>query len=1142
MKQSSYKIKSIPSLLPLWGTGGFSLHCVAGLLGALLLWLFPLWLPAQTTGKNYIISTVPFQAVSDPTTLVDANSNTAIQYFDGLGRPIQTVQRGITPLGADLVTGIMYDSYGRDSLKWLPAVAGGNNGAYYPNFAAQAVSSNGDDKPYSHTEYEPSPLNRVTGQYGAGADWYSAGKKQTIEYLANDANIACYYVTSDKHLAKDANYAAGSLYVTKATDEDGKTGYEFKDKQGRVILKRQILGGDNVDTYYVYNDLGQLCYVLPPKAVDELTSADLSDDNAVMKQYCYLYRYDERGNNIYKRRPGCEPIYMVYDKADRLVLSQDGNQRAKSPVQWTVIKYEQLGRVIFTGLTNSITSSQTDLISSYKNDLIVETFSSGAYSNNKFSDATPLTVNYYDTYGFVPALPTAIKTGLTYADMDGYDKPYPQSPPSGDLGVLNAKGFVTGTLTYHLNDSTKYEITALYYDKYGRVVQTRATNHLGGYNLVYNALDFTGKPTKTLKNHNIAGQASVVELYTYVYDKAQRMLTTTLSLNGGDVVTLVSNTYDDLGRLYSKNLGGADATTYTYNVRSWTTGINGSRFTENLYYNNGTLNGASPRYNGNIAAMQWNLANDSLQYNRAYGFTYDDLNRLTNADYYGFSNGSVISGTTGLYSESFGFDKMGNITNFVRYGLQSNNSTLIYDKIDDLTLEHTGNQLMRVTDTGSNGIFYGNEEFVQNGTNTGNSCAYDANGNRQYDSNSNIWGIRYNTLNLPDAMQFYQGHQTNYTYSAAGAKLKVIDKTAPAGAELPVTSLNTILTNPSVSMTTTTDYVGNIIYENGTLKRILTSVGYWQAGTFYYFLKDHLGSNRVVITGSGGIAETSSYYPSGMRFGESAVNGSSIQPYRHTGMEMQEMHGLNWIDNLARFRTVSDGSGFTGVDILAEKKPWMSPYVYCSGNPINRIDPDGRADIYGVNPQKQTDFGVMLVLPSSFRKDKVLQADFDNAQKNKVPIMVVDNIADFKDGLSTLKDEKVNVNAYSISQHGTPGTPKIGDDKLDLKTDFSPLKDGLSGKNVMFSQCSVTENNNEKGISILTSFSNTTNANATVTADQTVPGGNVLGSQNNSAGGNDFHLISPTKTNGQPKQIYNFEIKANGTFVWTNNDVNTSNK
>jgi len=37
-------------------------------------------------------------------------------------------------------------------------------------------------------------------------------------------------------------------------------------------------------------------------------------------------------------------------------------------------------------------------------------------------------------------------------------------------------------------------------------------------------------------------------------------------------------------------------------------------------------------------------------------------------------------------------------------------------------------------------------------------------------------------------------------------------------------------------------------------------------------------------------------------------------------------------------------STFTNVDPLAEKKPWISPYAYCSGNPANRIDPDGRID------------------------------------------------------------------------------------------------------------------------------------------------------------------------------------------------------
>jgi len=625
-----------------------------------------------------------------------------------------------------------------------------------------------------------------------------------------------------------------------------------------------------------------------------------------------------------------------------MVLSQDGNQRKQlqaNLIQWLVTKYDALGRVVFTGL---MYRSETDSLLNYKSirDVLSNDVVTDSYAG--FASATVLTINYYDNYNFLSSSPTT----LAYQIVSGYDKAYPITATSAS--GLNATGLLTGTRVYHLDNPDASETTAIYYDKYGRVVQTRATNHLGGSDLVYNTLDFTGKPTSTYKTHGINGaSATITELYTYVYNKAQQPTTTMYSLNGASPITLSVNNYDELGRVSAKILGGIDATTYSYNVRSWTTDIIGSRFSENLYYNSNPLN-SNVCFNGNIAGMQWDVPNEGIGYKRAYSFVYDGLNRLTNANYCGF-NGSVVGGTTDRYNETFTFDKMGNITNFARNGLQSNNSTKIYSKVDDLVLEHVGNQLTRITDSGTNGSFYGDEEFFKNTNVSVNSCAYDANGNRLYDSNSNIWGIRYNLLNLPDAMQFYQGHQTNYTYSATGAKLKVIDKTVPPGAELPVTSLNTVLTSPSVSMITTTDYVGNMIYENGTLKRILTPVGYWQAGTYYYFLKDHLGSNRVVMTGSGGIAETSSYYPSGMRFGESsAILTNSIQPYRHTGHEMQEIHGLNWVDNLAHFRTVSDGSGFTGVDPLCEKSYSISPYVYCKDNAMNAIDKDGRID-YKVN-------------------------------------------------------------------------------------------------------------------------------------------------------------------------------------------------
>jgi len=296
---------------------------------------------------------------------------------------------------------------------------------------------------------------------------------------------------------------------------------------------------------------------------------------------------------------------------------------------------------------------------------------------------------------------------------------------------------------------------------------------------------------------------------------------------------------------------------------------------------------------------------------------------------------------------------MGNITNFVRYGLQSTTPGMSYGMIDNLTLTHNGNQLTKVTDNGNDGLYYGDEEYQVNKVNSGNCRAYDANGNSRYDTNSDIWGIRYNLLNLPDSIQFYQGHQTFYTYSATGTKLQVVDKTAPDGVTIPVTNLDTVLTNPLVLSTITTDYVGDAIYRNDTLLRILLPTGYYQGGVYYYYLKDHLGSNRVVLNSSGTVVESSDYYPSGMRFGESVVNGGNVQPYRHTGMEMQGMHGLNWIDNKARMRTVNVPE-FTTMDPLAEKYYSISPYAYCADNPIRLIDLNGKDWVMDNKTKKYT--------------------------------------------------------------------------------------------------------------------------------------------------------------------------------------------
>ena len=50
----------------------------------------------------------------------------------------------------------------------------------------------------------------------------------------------------------------------------------------------------------------------------------------------------------------------------------------------------------------------------------------------------------------------------------------------------------------------------------------------------------------------------------------------------------------------------------------------------------------------------------------------------------------------------------------------------------------------------------------------------------------------------------------------------------------------------ALTQSLTTDYVGNIIYENNALKRILVDGGYYESGNYYFYINDHLGNNRIV--------------------------------------------------------------------------------------------------------------------------------------------------------------------------------------------------------------------------------------------------------------------------------------------------------
>ena len=896
---------------------------------SIIILFVPVSIIAQTTTQNYVVTTISFQAVSDPSILTEGNSNSTIQYYDGSGRLSQTVLKAIAPAGEDMITALEYDALGRLSKNWLPAVVQGNNGAFYPGYAAQAVASNlNDAKPFSTTGYEASPLNRVISQSGPGNDWYTNSRKVMTTYLVNGSNVKYFYVENDK-LKYNGYYPAATLYGVQTTDEDGKNKIEYTDKQGRIVLSR---AAGNFDTYYVYDDLGNLRYILPPLAADKLNtnlSGFPETSGTILYLYAYIYHYDGRKRCIEKKLPGCEWSYFVYDKADRLILSQDGNQKLKN--KWEIKKYDKFGRILYCGIINN-TNTRALMESTFAGTLTNESYSGGSstggYTCSNLNPSKLLTVHYYDNYNFLNlSTYSSKKSSLTNTSLAGYSGP----------DIVHVKTLITGSCVYHLDDSSKYELSSVYYDKYGRAVQVRSSNHLAGYDITYNLLDFTGKATKTYKTHGINGTSSTnTEVYSYTFDKAQRLITTTHQFNGGNIITLSSNAYDKLGRLTSKTLGGiSGAIAYNYNVRGWLTAINGTRFSESLYYNSNTvaLPDFTACYNGNISGMKWSVSGENPGYDRAYSFAYDDLDRLTYSRYCGKNGTTTISGTAGKLNEEFAYDKMGNITSLIRYenGI----------KLNDLVYTLTGNQLKKINDNCPQDLRYGSEAFKDRAE-LETEYLYDNNGNNTYDANGDISTIKYNLLNLPEIVQFKAGHQIRYTYSADGEKLTTKSYTLNSVVLVPQGTINPLPANASDYTKITTDYIGNMIYQNGTLKQIQTPEGYIQ-GTpkvYYYYLKDHLSNVRVVLNSSVTTVEKSHYYPTGIRFYVESTSNSAALPFRYNGKEFEKMNGLNWYDYGARFYDPQIGR-FHTQDRFAEKYVNFSPYQYAANNPLRFIDVNG---------------------------------------------------------------------------------------------------------------------------------------------------------------------------------------------------------
>lgn len=923
-------------------------------------------------------------------------------YFDGLGRSLQTVAWAQSKSKKDIVAPVEYDDYGRQVYSYMSYAATTNDGNFKTTaFADQQTMLQGIYNPlsdpagekyfYSKTIYDNSPLDRAIKSFAPGNSWAGSegypetgtgnierkvkqefGVCETTEDVKkwNITSVALTYnanndITATINVPTVAAgipgvYGTGDLTKTIVTDENQNKIIEYKDKEGHVILKK--VQADDVPgisytgwlcTYYVYDDYGNLRFVIPPKAVVKAIEANWVLSSTVVRELCYRYEYDARQRLIAKKLPGAGWTYLVYDKRDRLTFTQDANMRDRN--QWMVLFYDILNRPVMSSM---IVTSKThqQLIADVNNlnynqlatvdGVNVHIDPRPADGKNDGTTYFSLTRSFYDNYNF-----TNISYNNSYNAklQNNGTNVYAENNPTTPYNILG--NLFTGTQVRVIEDANNlgaggWLTTVNFYDRKNRIIQVYGSNYKGGYDVVTNLYDFTGKVLSSFYAHTNTDAVVEKGIGTDMeYDHAGRLLKTKKRIydhiadaTPKQTIKISENAYNELGQLETKKLGqqrdvtsGAYTSTpietleLEYNVRGWLKGINRSYtkitspvvhwFGMELNYDWG-FNGK--QYDGNVAGVIWRSKGDGVR--RSFGYGYDHVNRLMFADYQQYASGNWANdlmmdfdlkmGTTGT-DYTTAYDENGNILKMRQQGVIVNASA----EIDNLTYSYVNgevsNKLRAVKDDGVANTSAGDFDDKNYASNNPTDYGYDVNGNIVNDLNKRLDGntvnvagsvtndintatdaqsIQYNYLNLPWLITSKNnGDQTikgtiKYIYDAAGRKLQktTIEEKATINNSTKITTdaiyiggfiYQTIKKEKTGQTTTTEKTLQFVAMEEGRIREEKDINNAIVKYNLDYFIKDHLGNVRVILTDE----QKTDIYPAATLEGD--INSSSSASY-----------------------------------------------------------------------------------------------------------------------------------------------------------------------------------------------------------------------------------------------------------------------
>ena len=510
------------------------------------------------------------------------------------------------------------------------------------------------------------------------------------------------------------------------------------------------------------------------------------------------------------------------------------------------------------------------------------------------------------------------------------------------------------------------------YDSEGREVQRYATGYNRGRRCTaYNYDGTIASRTYSYKESYLPDMEEV-----YVYDSCGRLTSTTIRVDkavsvpvlnpaaGQDAAdseatdtaspaassrwatAVIRREYDAIGRLARLRHGLAATTEYTYDVHSWPvsqqTTYGAATNTSSIGY---TLEYA-PCYNGNIAKRTWAEGD--------YAYTYDALNRLESAV---FTPAEGLADRPGIerdripdFSVQYCYDLRGNMTNVVRYGVVDAVSDFdrveTFGTLDELACSYDGNRLSNVTAITEALPFDGVTGLHADGE---FELAYNDAGDMVSDASRGLLHTRWNADGHPMQYDLEGGHRQTLGWDAFGNHLYTSYETSVAPVStgaLPGRTRRTSLRAYSGDGHVLRGGAGNSVAD--TLEMLRFAGGYFDADLVpHYYVADYLGSNIAVIRSDGTLVQSATYYPYGEphRAPKNLTAASTTNSYLFGGKELMTQDALD--EYLYGARTyLPAATRFSSIDPLCEKYYHLSPYVFCSANPINRVDPTGLADYY----------------------------------------------------------------------------------------------------------------------------------------------------------------------------------------------------